>query len=79
MQLWMTISIEQMVCLGLILRGHLAALEREMNDTLEEDVHMWNSALVETFMAHNNSISGIGKACACYICVGKPKEEGYFL
>lgn len=40
-----------------ILRGHLAALEREMNDTLKEDVHMWNSALVEVFMVHNNSIN----------------------
>lgn len=40
-----------------ILRGHLAALEREMNVALKEDVHMWNSALVEVFMAHNNSIN----------------------
>lgn len=40
-----------------ILRGHLAALERKMNMDLGEDVHLWNSALVETFMAHNNSIN----------------------
>lgn len=40
-----------------ILRGHLATLERKMNMNLEEDVHLWNSALVETFMAHNNSIN----------------------
>lgn len=42
-----------------ILRGHLAALEEKMNKELGEDVHMWNSALVETFMAHNNSINNM--------------------
>lgn len=40
-----------------ILRGHLSALEKEMNETLNKDIHLWNSALVETFMAHNNSIN----------------------
>lgn len=40
-----------------ILRGHLAALERSMNSKLKENVHMWNSALVETFMARNNVIN----------------------
>lgn len=40
-----------------ILRGHLAALEDKMNETLEENVHMWNSALVESYMAHNNTIN----------------------
>ncbi len=40
-----------------ILRGHLAALEDKMNKTLEENVHMWNSALVESYMAHNNTIN----------------------
>lgn len=40
-----------------ILRGHLAALEDDMNKTLHKNVHLWNSALVETFMAHNNSIN----------------------
>lgn len=28
-----------------------------MNKTLKEDVHLWSSALVEVFMAHNNSIN----------------------
>lgn len=40
-----------------ILRGHLAALEDDMNKMLHKDVHLWNSALVETFMAHNNDIN----------------------
>lgn len=40
-----------------ILRGHLAALEDDMNKMLHKNVHLWNSALVETFMAHNNSIN----------------------
>lgn len=40
-----------------ILRGHLAALEDDMNKKLNKNVHLWNSALVETFMAHNNSIN----------------------
>lgn len=42
-----------------ILRGHLAALEESMNKKMCESVHMWNSVLVETFMAHNNSINKI--------------------
>lgn len=40
-----------------ILRGHLARLEERMNETLGENVHMWNSALVETYMAHNNVVN----------------------
>lgn len=40
-----------------ILRGHLASLEKSMNQKIGKNVHMWNSALVETFMAHNNSIN----------------------
>lgn len=40
-----------------ILRGRLAVLERKMNEELQEDVHLWNSALVETYMAHNNFIN----------------------
>ena len=40
-----------------ILRGHLAALEKNMNRELGRNVHMWNSALIETFMAHNNLIN----------------------
>lgn len=40
-----------------ILRGHLAALEEKMNRQLKENVHMWNSALVESYMAHNNTIN----------------------
>lgn len=42
-----------------ILRGHLAALEESMNRKIHENVHMWNSALVETFMAHNNTINSM--------------------
>lgn len=42
-----------------ILRGHLAAIEEDMNKTIGKDVHLWNSALVETFMAHNNSINNM--------------------
>lgn len=42
-----------------ILRGHLAALEEDMNKKIGKDVHLWNSALVETFMAHNNSINNM--------------------
>lgn len=42
-----------------ILRGHLAALEKNMNKKLREDIHMWNSALVETFMARNNPINNL--------------------
>lgn len=37
-----------------ILRGHLAQLELSMNEKVGEDVHLWNSYLVETHMAHNN-------------------------
>ncbi len=40
-----------------ILRGHLAALEESMNKKMNENVHMWNSSLLEVFMAHNNSIN----------------------
>lgn len=40
-----------------IIRGHLAALEESMNKKIHENVHMWNSALVEAFMAHNNLIN----------------------
>lgn len=40
-----------------ILRGHLARLEERMNKILGKNIHMWNSALVETYMAHNNSIN----------------------
>lgn len=40
-----------------ILRGHLASLEESMNQKIGKKVHMWNSALVETFMAHNNLIN----------------------
>lgn len=37
-----------------ILRGHLARIEDEMNKLLGESVYMWNSSLVEVYMAHNN-------------------------
>lgn len=37
-----------------ILRGHLARVEDEMNAILNAKVYMWNSALVEVYMAHNN-------------------------
>ena len=40
-----------------ILRGHLAHLEQSMNKKLKQDVHLWNSALVEMFMAKNNEIN----------------------
>jgi hypothetical protein len=40
-----------------ILRGHLSALENDMNKALQKNVHMWNSALVEVFMAYNNTIN----------------------
>lgn len=40
-----------------ILHGHLAALELKMNKALKENVHMWHSALTETFMARNNLIN----------------------
>lgn len=40
-----------------ILHGHLESLEKKMNEQLKEDVHMWHSALVEVFMAHNNTIN----------------------
>ncbi len=38
-----------------ILRGHLARVEEEMNNLLDDDVYMWNSALVEVYMAHDNA------------------------
>lgn len=37
-----------------ILRGHLACLEDKVNSVLGEQVYMWNSSLVEVYMAHNN-------------------------
>ena len=40
-----------------ILRGHLAALEEKINKEIEENVHLWNSALVDTYMANNNLIN----------------------
>ena len=40
-----------------IIRGHLAAIEDEMNAILEKDVYLWNSALVEMYMANNNIIN----------------------
>lgn len=42
-----------------ILRGHLARLERSMNEKLKskDPIHLWNSALVEEFMAKNNEIN----------------------
>lgn len=38
-----------------ILRGHLSKIEHNMNQLLSKEIHKWNSILVETFMAHNNS------------------------
>ena len=40
-----------------IIRGHLAALEKKMNEAIGDDTHLWNSALMETYMARNNSIN----------------------
>lgn len=40
-----------------ILRGHLAALEKKMNAEIGDDTHLWNSVLMETYMARNNSIN----------------------
>ena len=40
-----------------ILRGHLSAIENEMNDDVGTNIHMWNSALVEVYMARNNKIN----------------------
>lgn len=40
-----------------IIRGHLAELEIKMNDALGENVYLWNSALVEMYMARNNLIN----------------------
>lgn len=37
-----------------ILRGHLARIEDEMNAILNKKIYMWNSALVEVYMAHKN-------------------------
>lgn len=37
-----------------IIRGHLAQLETSINSTIGKDVHMWNSYLYESYMAHNN-------------------------
>lgn len=37
-----------------ILRGHLARIEKEMNDLIGENVYMWNSALTETYMRRRN-------------------------
>ena len=42
-----------------ILRGHLAALEEQMNTKLGESIHLWNSALVDTYMANNNMLNQI--------------------
>lgn len=55
-----------------ILRGHLASLEMSMNKKIGKNVHMWNSALVETFMAHNNLINSclmIIALCAVIVMV----------
>lgn len=38
-----------------ILRGHLSKIKHSMNQLLSKEIHKWNSILVETFMAHNNS------------------------
>ena len=40
-----------------ILRGHLAALEEKINEEIGENVHLWNSALVDTYMANNNMVN----------------------
>lgn len=37
-----------------ILRGHLAEIEDKINLIIGENVFMWNSSLVEVYMAHNN-------------------------
>ncbi|MBE6767063.1 MAG: hypothetical protein E7550_05670 [Ruminococcaceae bacterium] len=37
-----------------ILRGHLARVEEEMNKLLSKDVYIWNSSLIEVYMAHQN-------------------------
>lgn len=39
-----------------ILSSHLTALENEMNNHIEHNVHMWNSSLVEVHMDRNNLI-----------------------
>ncbi len=40
-----------------MLRGHLAALEEEMNIKIKENFHLWNSTLTEMYMAKNNLIN----------------------
>lgn len=60
-----------------ILRGHLARVEEEMNKILNNDVYMWNSALVEVYMAHKNAPNNflmvpimifiIGVVAVCFI------------
>lgn len=37
-----------------ILRGHLARIEKEMNDLTGENVYMWNSAFTEVYMRRRN-------------------------
>lgn len=60
-----------------ILRGHLAALEEKINEEIKENVHLWNSALVDTYMANNNAINQYMMIPMCVflmsfavICVG---------
>lgn len=53
-----------------ILRGHLAALEEKINEEVGDSVHLWNFALVETYMANNNSINQLMIIPMCvFLCI----------
>lgn len=56
-----------------VIRGHLSRLEEKMNKNLGENVHMWNSALVETYLAHNNVVNNymmLPMGAFCVIVIG---------
>lgn len=53
-----------------ILRGHLAALEEKINEEIKENVHFWNSALVDTYLANNNAINQYMMIPVCVFLVG---------
>ena len=50
-----------------ILRGHLEGLEREMNKILQKNIHSWNSALVEMYMAKNNIVNKVMMLPICIL------------
>lgn len=52
-----------------ILRGHMACIEDEMNKILGRNIYLWNSALVEAYMAHKNWANSFLMVPVCFLLI----------